>query len=223
MYATTHCALRNYVSESKCLHLETLLSWNSFFYETCCLWAPTSCDGVAPWASDFRSPHTMDTVERVHRLERANLQHCTWPWSQNLQVHWLKRANLQCNITTLYTESKPTSHGSHERESIVVFDKVPAQLVEQIPNFTQIQFNTLPLFFRTQFCTWHVQDRGKSVMPILHNFKTKIFQPQNAKNACIENVCNWLALPHQERGKARMPLGSGRLSRSMASIIAREV
>ena len=63
----------------------------------------------------------------------ATLQHCTW--SQN----------LQCNNTTLYMESKPTSHGSHERESIVVFDKVLAQLVEQIQNFTQIQFNTLPL------------------------------------------------------------------------------
>ena len=113
-----------YQSQSVCISRSGFRE-TGCFYETCCLCAPTSCDGVAPWASDFRPPHTMDTVERVH---------------------WLERANPQCNSTTLYLESKPTSHGSHERESIVVFDKVLAQLVEQIPNFTQIQFNTLPLW-----------------------------------------------------------------------------
>ena len=117
-----------YQSQSVCISRSGFRE-TGCFYETCCLWAPTSCDGVAPWASDFRPPHTMDTVGRVHWLKRAynaTLEHCTW--SQN----------LQCSSTTLYPESKPTSHGSHERESIVVFDKVPAQLVDQIPNFTQI-------------------------------------------------------------------------------------
>ena len=148
-----------YQSQSVCISRSGFRE-TGCFYETCCLCAPTSCDGVAPWASDFRPPHTMDTVERVHRLERANLQHCTWPWSQNLQVHWLKRANLQRSITTLYPETKPTSHGSHERESIVVFDKVPTQLVEQIPNFTQIQFNTLPLWELFRNSLLHLTCRG---------------------------------------------------------------
>ena len=125
MYATTHCALRNYVSESKCLHLEIWLSWNRLFLRNMLfvrsnkLWW---CRTLSLWFSP--SSHN------GHSWKGALAQ----------------KGILQCNITTLYMESKPTSHGSHERESIVVFDKVLAQLVEQIQNFTQIQFNTLPLW-----------------------------------------------------------------------------
>ena len=82
-----------YQSQSVCISRSGFRE-TGCFYETCCLCAPTSCDGVAPWASDFRPPHTMDTVGRVHWLKRvtynATSQHCTW--SQN----------LQCNITTLH-------------------------------------------------------------------------------------------------------------------------
>ena len=76
-----------YQSQSVCISRSGFRE-TGCFYETCCLCAPTSCDGVAPWASDFRPPHTMDTVGRVHWLKRvtynATSQHCTW--SQNLQV-----------------------------------------------------------------------------------------------------------------------------------------
>ena len=174
-----------YQSQSVCISRSGFRE-TGCFYETCCLCAPTSCDGVAPWASDFRPPHTMDTVGRVHWLKKvtynATSQHCTW--SQN----------LQCNITTLYPESKPTSHGSHERESIVVFDKVPTQLVEQIQNFTQIQFNTLPLwegFSELAFALDMNRIGENQSCQYLITLKQRTFQPQNAK-MCIKNVCTWL-------------------------------
>ena len=109
MYATTHCALRNYVSESKCLHLETLLSWNSFFtkHVVCAFQRAVMVSHPEPlifalhtqWTqlkgcTDSKGPtynivpgpgvKTYKCTDSKGPTYNATLQHCTR--SQNLQV-----------------------------------------------------------------------------------------------------------------------------------------
>ena len=183
MYATTHCALRNYVSESKCLHLEIWLLWNRLFLRNMLfvrsnkLWW---CRTLSLWFSP--SSHN------GHSWKGALAQ----------------KGNLQCNITTLYMESKPTMqhhntvHGVKTYKSWVTRARVHCRIWQSAntARWANPKFHPNPVqhlasvrgFFGTHFCTWHVEDRGKSVMSIPHIFKNKeLFNPKMQK--CALKMC----------------------------------
>ena len=222
MYASTHCALRNYASESKCPHLEIWLSWNRLFLRnmlfvrsnelwwcrTLSLWFSLSSHNGHSWkGAQTRKGQPTTLYLALESKPTSALTQKGQPTTQHYNIvprdktykSWVTRARVHCRIW----QSASTARWANPK-----FHPNPVQHLASVRGF-----------FGTQFCTWHVQDRGKSVMSIPHNFKTK----NSSTKMCMKNVCTWLALPDQERGKARMPLGSGRLSRSMASIIAREV